>query len=78
MLVVAVDLEVLFEDLVDAFSLSVSLGVISGGEVRLNAESGTEGRPEFGDKEVATVRDDVSRKAVFREYMSDKVPGEGR
>ena len=38
LLIVAVDLEILFESLIHAFSLSVALGVISGGEVKFHVE----------------------------------------
>ena len=39
LLIVVIDLEVLFQGLVHAFGLSVTLGVISGGEVELHVKS---------------------------------------
>ena len=39
LLIVAIDLEVLFQGLVHAFGLSITLGVISRGEVELHVKS---------------------------------------
>jgi len=50
LLIVAVNLEVLFQCLVGAFSLSVTFRVVSGGEMKSHIESFSEGPDEVQDE----------------------------
>ena len=59
LLVVAVNLDVLFQCLICAFSLSIAFRVVSGGEMKLHRESFSERPEEVRDELCATVRGDV-------------------
>ena len=72
LLVVDEDPEVLLEDLVHLFRLTVSFGVVSRGEVGLDAKQLTQGPPETGDEMFAAVRDNVQQGPMLGEDMHQK------
>src|SRR6266481_6621586 len=59
LLVVAVDVEVLFQSLVSVLGLSVTFQVISQGEVQLHVQGGAKGPEEMGHEFQPMVRSDV-------------------
>ena len=72
LLVVAVGANVLLEGLIDAFRLSITLWMISGGEVQFHAKSSSEGAEEPGGKLRAAVASDVRWNSVLGKDMSDE------
>jgi hypothetical protein len=72
LLVVAEYSEVLFECLIESFSLSVSFRMIARGEVNLHVQRLSEGSEEAGDKLRFPVASDMRRDSVFGEYMDDE------
>ena len=72
LLVVDEDPEVLLEDLVHPFRLTVGFGVVSRGEVGLDAKQLTQGPPETGDEMFSTVGDNVQRGPMLGEDMHQK------
>lgn len=72
LLVVDIDPEILLEDLIDAFGLTVRLGVVRGREVGLDAEEVAERAPELGGEEFASVRDYVSGEAMLSEDFPEE------
>ena len=68
--------EVVFEDGVDAFGLTVGLRMVRRGKLEVGAESGLERLPEGGDEYGASVRDDGLGRAVEAEDVVDEEGGE--
>ena len=65
LLVVAIDLEVLFQSLISSFSLSITFGMISGSEVQLHVQCNSEGLEEVGYKFCTAIRSDMARDTVL-------------
>jgi hypothetical protein len=72
LLVVAEYMEVLFECLIESFSLSVSFRMIARGEVNLHVQRLSEGSEEVGNKLGSTVTSDMRRDSMLGEYMDDE------
>jgi hypothetical protein len=72
LLVVAEYTEVLFECLIESFSLSVSFRMIAQGEVNLHVQRLSEGSEEVGNKLRSAVASDMQRDSVLGEYMDDE------
>lgn len=72
LVIVAVDSEILFEGLIDAFSLSVGLRMMSGGMVHANAKQFGEGVEKLGDEFSTTVGGEVRQSTVFGEHMDEE------
>jgi len=72
LLVIAIDLEVLFQSLVHLFSLSISFGMISGGEVEFHVKCGAEGLEKMWDKLHVVIGIDVARDTVLGEDVENK------
>jgi len=72
LLVIAIDSNVLFQGLIRSFSLSISFGVITGGEMELHIQSCSERPEEVGYKLGASVRSNVRRDTMFREYVHNE------
>ena len=72
LLVVAEYSQVLFQGLISPFCLSVTFGMVSGGEVELHIQCFSEGSEESGDEFGAMVGGDMLGYSVFREHMSDE------
>ena len=72
LLIVAVNAEILFQGLVDAFRLTVAFGVVTGSEVKLHVESFSEGAEEVGDKLRSAIGGDMGRNSVLGEHMKDE------
>src|SRR5882724_9469154 len=70
LVIVNIDPQVLLQDLIQALRLTVSLRVVSGREVPLDVEKTAERGPEVGHECLATIRNDVGRRAMFREDMA--------
>ena len=71
-MVVSVNAKILFEDLVDAFRLTVSFGVVSCGKVGLDMKGVAEGGPESGDKVTSPIGDNILWSAVLGENVFDE------
>lgn len=76
LLVIAVDPNVLFQGLVDALDLPVSLGVVSRGKVHLDVKQVTQRAEEVRGELGASVRRNVTRGAVFGEDMDEEKASE--
>jgi hypothetical protein len=72
LLVVAEYMEVLFECLIESFSLSVSFRMIARGEVNLHVQRLSEGSEEAGNKLGSVVASDMRRDSMLGEYMDDE------
>jgi hypothetical protein len=72
LLIVAIDPEVLFQSLVSMFSLTLTLRMVSWGEVQLHFESSPQGLPEMWYKLGTPVRSDVWGDFVLRKDMKHK------
>src|SRR5882672_10772868 len=72
LLVVDVYLKVLFQDLVNSFSLPISLWVIGHREIGLDTEQLAKRPPEARDEVLPTIRDDVCGCAMLREDLRQK------
>src|SRR6266481_9724414 len=72
LLVVAVDVEVLFQSLVSVLGLSVTFQVISQGEVQLHVQGGAKGPEEMGHEFQPTVGSDMRRDTMLGEYVEDE------
>jgi hypothetical protein len=75
LLVVAVGVEVLLESLIDPLGLSVSLGMISRGEMEFHTEGSSEAAEEVRNELRAAVRGNMSRYSVLGEDMEDEEAG---
>jgi len=67
LVIIDVDPQVLLQDLIQALCLTISLRVISGGEVLLDVEEMTERRPEVEHECLAAVGYNVGRCTMLRE-----------
>ena len=76
LLVIAVNLEVLFQCLVGAFGLSVAFRVVSRGEVKSHVESFSERSEEVRDELHSAVGGDVGWYSVLRKHMKYEQLGE--
>ena len=65
-------MEVLFQGLVRSFRSSVTLRMISGGEVELYVQGFSERTEEPGDEFGPTVGGNMLRNSVFGEHMSNE------
>jgi len=72
LLIIAIDSNVLFQGLICSFSLSVSFGVITRGEVELHIQSCSERLEEVGYKLGASVGSNVRQDTIFRENMHNE------
>src|SRR6266481_8485846 len=72
LLVVAVDMEVLFQSLVSVLGLSVTFWVVSRGEVQLHVQGGAMGPEEMGHEFQPTVGSDVRRDTMLGENVEDE------
>jgi len=72
LLIVAIDLNVLFQGLICSFSLSVGFGVITRGEMELHIQSYSKRLEEVGYKLGALVGSNVRPNTMFKEYMYNK------
>jgi len=72
LLVVAVGAEVLLKGLVDPLGLSVSLGMISRGEMEFHTEGSSKAAEEVGNELQAAVRGNMSRYSMLGENMEDE------
>jgi hypothetical protein len=72
LLVVAEYAEVLFECLIESFSLSISFRMIARGEVNLHVQHLSEGSEEMGNKLGSAVTSDMRRDSMLGEYMDDE------
>ena len=78
LLVVAVDAEILFDDLVHAFGLAVSLRVERGGQTRLGTEEFREGCPELRGEDRSTIGHEGFWEAVESDDVVHKQASEFR
>ena len=69
MLEITVNAEVLFRGLVYSFCLTVCLGMIARSEVQTDSEECAKRTEKVGDKLGTSVRGDMRRDSVFREYI---------
>jgi len=65
LLVVAIDLEVLFQSLIHSFSLSITFGMISRSEVKLHVQRSSEGPEEVGYEFHTVISSDMARDTVL-------------
>ena len=72
LLIIAIDSNVLFQGLICLLGLSVSFGVITGGEMELHIQSCSERSEEVGYKLGASVGSNVRRNTMFRENMHNE------
>ena len=72
LLVVAVDPKVLLECLVGTLGLTISLGVITGGEMQAHVQSFTKRSEEVGYKLRALIGGDVGGDSMFGEDMEEE------
>ena len=72
LLVIAEYAEVLFEGLVESFSLSISFRMIARGEVNLHIQRLSEGSEEAGDKLGSAVTCNMRWDSVFGEYVDNE------
>src|SRR6266481_1069354 len=72
LLVVAVDMEVLFQSLISVLSLSVTFRVVSRGEVQLHVQGSAMGLEELGHEFRPTVGSDVRRDTMLGENVEDE------
>jgi len=68
-LVVAIDLEVLFQSLISSFGLSITFRMISGSEVKLHVQCGSEGPEEVGYEFHTMIRSDVAWDTMLGKDM---------
>jgi len=68
-LVVAIDLEVLFQSLISSFSLSITFRMISGSEVKLHVKCSSKGLEEVGYEFHTAIGSDVARDTVLGKDM---------
>jgi len=78
LLVVTVDLEILFESLVHPLGLTISLWVITRGEMQGHSECFSEGAEEVGDELQTSVGGDMGGYSVFGKHMCDEELGKLR
>ena len=71
-MIVAIDSEVLFECLVGTFSLSISFGMISGGEVKADTEEFAKSLEEVVNKFGAPIGSDMGGDSMLGKDMSDE------
>ena len=69
LLEITVNAEVLFQGLVYSFCLTVCLGMIAGSEVQTDSEECAKRTQKVGDELGTSVRGDMHRDSVFREYV---------
>jgi len=72
LLTIATDSNVLFQDLICLFSLSVGFGVITRGEMEPHIQSCSERLEEVGYKLGASIKGNVRQDTMFRECMHNK------
>jgi hypothetical protein len=72
LLVVAGYTEVLFECLIESFSLSISFRMIARGEVNLHVQCLPKGLEEAGNKLGSAVASNMRWDSVLGEYMDDE------
>jgi len=72
LLIIAIDSNVLFQGLIRLFGLSIGFGVITRGEMELHIQSCSERAEEVGYKLGASVRSNVRRNTMLREYVHNK------
>jgi len=72
LLIIAIDLNVLFQGLICSIGLSVSFRLITGGEMELDIQSCSERSEEVGYKLRASVRGNMRWNTMFRENMHNK------
>ena len=72
LLVVAISTKILFESLVNTFSLTIAFRVVPGGEVELHVKEFSERPEEPGDELRATIRRNMRRNTVFGEDMKNE------
>ena len=72
MLVVAIDSEVLFQSLVCSFGLSITFGMISGGEVELHVQCSSERMEEVGYEFCTAIGSDMARDTVLGKDMENE------
>jgi len=69
LLVIAIDLEVLFQSLISLFYLSITFRMISGSEVKLHVQHSSERPKEVGYEFHAMIRSDVAWDTMLGEDM---------
>ena len=74
MLISTVDMEVLLQSLIHVFSLSVSFGMISCSEVKLDIKDLTESHHEAGDEDQTAIGGDMLWKTMLRENVDEEEP----
>jgi hypothetical protein len=67
LLVVDEHSKILFENLIDAFSLTITLGMIGSTQVQLDTKARAECSPELRSEDRSSIRDDVLRNSVKTE-----------
>ena len=72
LLVVAIDLEVLFQSLLSLFSLSITFRIISGSGVKLHVQCISEGLEEVRYEFHTAIRSDVTGDTMLGENMETK------
>jgi len=72
LLIVAIDSNILFQDLIHLFSLFISFRMITRGEVEFHIQSCSERSEEVGYKLGASVRSNVRWNTMLREYVHNK------
>ena len=65
-------MEILFESLINLFSLSVSFGIITGGKVNMHVLRFSKESEELGDKLRAAVTSDMGWNSILEENMDDE------
>jgi len=68
-LVVAIDLEILFQSLIGSFSLSITFRMISRSEVKLHVQCSSEVPEEVGYKFCTVIESDVARNTMLGKDM---------
>lgn len=71
-MIVTVETEILLKSLVESFSLTIALGVVTRSEVKTHIESCAKRAEEVGDELGATIGGNVFGNTVFREDVDDK------
>ena len=72
LLVIAVDLDVLFQSLISSFGLSVTIRMITGGEVKLHVESETERLEEVRIEFGTSVGSNVAWDTMLQKDVNDE------
>ena len=72
LLIIAVNVEILFQSLVSSFSLTITFGMITRGEVKSDIKSLSKRVEEMGDKLWTPVRGDMGRYSMLGKDMGDK------